>query len=258
LPPWEGADPFPLSLTDALQVGARNSREYQTRKEAVFLAALDLDLERNSFRTITAGSADVLAEANLESGADDGVEAGADASFSRLLKNGALLAGAIGIDLVKLLSSALGVFGDLSASIPLLRGAGKHVVLEPLTQAERDVVYALREFERFRHTFAVGVASDYLEVLRLLDRVRNAEENCCARATTGSRRSRRTTAASTRSRSRWACRRTRASRCSGTSSTGWRRSWGSASRRRPSRAGASRPGRCRRRTRRSSCRRSTR
>jgi len=174
----ESAEPYRISLLDALKVGARNNRDYQTRKEAVFVAALDLDLARNSFRNIYSGSADALAVGTGGAGGD-GAIVGADVGVSRMLKTGAMLAGAIGIDLVKLLSgdSAFGLFTDLSVAIPLLRGSGKHIVGEPLTQSERNVMYALRDFERFKKTFAVDVASDYLDVLRQADRVRNAEEN---------------------------------------------------------------------------------
>lgn len=180
--PPPDAPPHALTLLDALQVGAKNSREYQSSKESVFLTALDLDTERNAFRGIYSGSANAEATADLSSPtAPDGVTGGADVGASRLLKNGMLLAGSIGIDVVRLLTgnraSAYGLFGDASITVPLLRGAGRRVVLEPLTQAEREVVYALRDFDRFRRTFAVSVASGYLDVLRRLDSVRNAEEN---------------------------------------------------------------------------------
>jgi outer membrane protein TolC len=168
-----------ISLLEALKVGARNNRDYQTRKEAVFVAALDLDLQRNSFRNIYSGSADLLGIGTSGAGGDGGV-LGADAGVSRMLKTGAVLAGRIGVDLVKLLStgdSSWGLFTDLSVAIPLLRGSGKHIVTEPLKQAERNVLYALRDFERFKKSFAVDVASNYLDVLRQADRVSNAEAN---------------------------------------------------------------------------------
>jgi outer membrane protein TolC len=47
-------------------------------------------------------------------------------------------------------------------------------VTEPLTQAERDVVYAIWRFERFKKNFAVRVASEYLRVLELADRAENS------------------------------------------------------------------------------------
>jgi outer membrane protein TolC len=49
--------------------------------------------------------------------------------------------------------------------IPLLRGAGD-VAREDLVQAERDLVYQAREFERFRREFLVDIASDYFELLQ--------------------------------------------------------------------------------------------
>ncbi|MGQ0615363.1 MAG: TolC family protein [Planctomycetaceae bacterium] len=182
VPPWTGPEPYALSLHEALQIGARNSRDYQAQKEAVFSAALALEFQRDRFRNTLFGMLDGLGQLDRTSAtAPDGVVGSASLEATKLLRNGILLAGSIGIDLVKLLtgdrSSSLGLLGDASISIPLLRGAGRHVVTEPLTQAERDVAYQLRTFERFKKIFAVSVASGYLEVLRELDRAANAEEN---------------------------------------------------------------------------------
>src|SRR5262249_39009607 len=41
---------------------------------------------------------------------------------------------------------------------PLLRGAGRAVTLEPLTLAERELLYAIRIFARFRKEFFVSLA----------------------------------------------------------------------------------------------------
>lgn len=60
-----------------------------------------------------------------------------------------------------------------SITQPLLRGRGSDVAAEQLTQAERNVLYQLRSFTRFRKEFAVQVASDYYEVLQRRDAVRN-------------------------------------------------------------------------------------
>ncbi len=181
-PPWEGGAPYPLSLTGALEIGARNSREYQAAKESIFLAALDLDIERNRFRNIFFST--VFGRAQNDSTEDrtpDGYEGTAEAGGSRLLQSGAILAGSIAVDLAKLASgteeSSLGVFADTSITVPLLRGAGAHVVTEPLTLAERETVYAIRSFERFKSVFAVAVASSYYDVLRIDDQVKNAAEN---------------------------------------------------------------------------------
>jgi outer membrane protein TolC len=74
--------------------------------------------------------------------------------------------------------------------IPLLRGSGRHIVTEPLVQAERDVIYAIWDFEQYKREFAVSIANRYLEVLRLQDRVMNSRENYIS-AMTSARQSRR-------------------------------------------------------------------
>ena len=177
-----GAEPVRLSLVEALQVAARSSREYQSQKEQVYLAALSLDLERDAFRHTWAGMVSTLFSTSL-AGEDDlsGVDHTDALSVSRRFKSGAELTALIAVDLVRLLSnersSSLGLGFDTSLSIPLLRGSGKFVVTEPLTQAQRNVVYAIHSFERFKRTFAVQVASDYLSVLQQLDQLHNARAN---------------------------------------------------------------------------------
>lgn len=178
----EDLQPLRLSLIEALQVAARSSREYQTQKEEVYRAALALDLERDAFRNTFAGIVEGLISTD-HSGGDvvTGVEGGAIGSVSRTLKNGTTLTSRIAVDLAKLLtmdrSSSFGILFDASIEIPLLRGAGRWIVAEPLTQAERDAVYAIYTFERFKRTFAVRIATDYLGVLRQLDEVDNSREN---------------------------------------------------------------------------------
>ena len=176
------ATPLELTLLDALQVAARNSRSYQAAKEAVFTTALGLDLQRDAFRArLDAG---VESSISTDLGTDpstDGSTTTASADLSRTFENGATVSAAIGADLARLLGqenhSSLGVFADASISIPLLRGAGAHIVREALTQAERDTIYAIWSFEEFKRSFAVETASEYFGVLRLWDSVRNASEN---------------------------------------------------------------------------------
>ncbi len=174
--------PLSLSLEEALQIAARNSREYQQQKEEVFLAALQLDLERDAFRNTWEGLLSGDIEADLGDGnTDSWTETDASLRLSRLFKSGAKVTAALGVNLVKLIAggdaSSLGVFGDGTVSIPLMRGSGRFIVTEPMKQAERDVTYALYEFERFKRIFAVRVASEYLGVLQQRDRLRNAKEN---------------------------------------------------------------------------------
>ncbi|HUU22542.1 MAG TPA: TolC family protein [Phycisphaerae bacterium] len=193
--PWQDQRPLVLSLTDALQVAARSNRDYQTRKEDVFRTALDLDLEANAFRNILAADweSDYSADHSGD-GAVRGLAHTGTTSWQRKLKNGALLTAGFAVDLAQLLtqgrSSSLGLFADATITIPLLAGSGRHIVTEALTQAERDVLYSLNTFVRFKRTLAVLVASEYLSVLQQLDQVQNAEDNY-RRLIAGTRRARR-------------------------------------------------------------------
>jgi outer membrane protein TolC len=171
-----------LSLEQALQIGARNSFEYQTLKEEVFKSALDLDLKRDEFRnTFYSQVTNLLSTNTTGERTVSGVETGGDLTVTRTLESGAELTTSLAVDLANLLTmggaSSVGIAGDATISIPLLRGSGKHIVTEPLTQAERQVVYAIWEFERFKETFAVSIASQYFATLRQLDAVKNNEEN---------------------------------------------------------------------------------
>lgn len=56
---------------------------------------------------------------------------------------------------------------------PLLRDFGSDIETEALLQAERDLLYRLRDFTRFRKNFAVRVASDYYSVLLNRETARN-------------------------------------------------------------------------------------
>ncbi|MBW2623757.1 MAG: hypothetical protein JRD68_12695, partial [Deltaproteobacteria bacterium] len=143
--------PLKLTLIQALQAGARNSPEYQSRKEDIFRAALDLDLKRDAFRFVLTGEVEgsytLNKSGSAATGTMEGFETSGLAKIGRTLYNGTKFAASLAIDLVKLLtpgsSSSLGIVGDTSISIPLLRGSGRHIVTEPLTQAERNVVYAI-------------------------------------------------------------------------------------------------------------------
>ncbi len=169
-----------LSLVEALQVAAANNRTFQSQKENVFLTALDLDLERHQFRNTYRGMMEGLIGTD-QSTHTTGVEGTAEVGMDRRLESGAQLSTRIGLDVARLLSSprssSMGLFFDASATVPLLRGAGRHIATEPLTQAERNIIYAIWSFERFKSTFAVDVASDYLRLLQTMDAVRNAEAN---------------------------------------------------------------------------------
>ena len=166
-----------VSLTDALCVAARNDRKYQKLKEDIFFRALDLDYQQYAFETSFSGMMLALLSGDLGlNKASESTEAG----FDRKLPDGTDIAGRLAMDVVSLLRDdwrSVALTGDLTVSVPLMRGAGRDIVMEPLTQAERDLVYAIRTFEHYRQTYAVSVTQGYLYVLQLEQQLVNAVEN---------------------------------------------------------------------------------
>lgn len=176
--PIQPGRPLRISLIDALKIAARNSPDYQSRKEDVFRAALSLDLQRDAFRTVftTTGRASLTRNTVTD---NTSLDASASAGVGRTLKNGLDISAGLTLGLLSMLPGAETVdWGfDPSVSIPLLRGAGRHIVTEPLTQAERDVIYQMWTFERYKRTFAVDIAQRYYNVLRQMDSLTNSENN---------------------------------------------------------------------------------
>ena len=171
-----------LSPKDALQIAAAYNRGYQAKKEEIFEAALDLDLEELTFRSTYAGLFDSLLRSNQESGSvSTTVENSFSAEAMKTLKNGARLSAKIVFDLTRMFSTsqarANGVYFDTSINIPLLAGSGRHIVTENLTQAQRDLIYRIWEFEQLKQTLAVRVSADFLQALRQRDQAENAAAN---------------------------------------------------------------------------------
>lgn len=172
-----------LKLTQALDVAAENSRDYQRQKEVLYQAGLTLTREQHDFAVRFGGGHST----NVNGIHDDNV----DLSFRQDLQasmntttGGRLVANFVNNFMRDLLTvnsngrawDASTVF-SLTFTQPLMRGAGRRIAREPLTQAERNVIFAMRTFERFRATFAVRVVSDYYGILSRMDNLVNSRNN---------------------------------------------------------------------------------
>jgi outer membrane protein TolC len=175
------AEPRPvvIDLARALDVAAENSREFQQEKEALYRAALALTREQHEFALRFAGG--TSAEA---SGVDDDEAVGAvaaDLSAAQSSESGGRVVASFVTSFLKDLLHGGSFNGSSILSLaftqPLLRGAGRRIAREPLTQAERDVIYAMREFERFRAAFAVRVVADYYRALQDIDNLESELAN---------------------------------------------------------------------------------
>lgn len=161
-----------ITLEQAVELALFNSREFQDRRESLYLTALPVTLQRFNFLPQFYATEQVFREwaasrstlgkqnrwvANTGFGPRSGL------GFTQLFSTGALLT----LQLAN--RTVVNLTGDprhtisestliLDLSQPLLQAGGRAVTLEPLTQAERDLVYELRNYARFHREFYVAIA----------------------------------------------------------------------------------------------------
>ena len=168
-----------LTLPQSVEIATAHNRGYQLEKELLYITALDMRLTRHEFENqfFSGGR-----EGYGKDGTDEGVGGEADFGFQRLLANGARIGTKVGVAWFKVFTGDIsgGMASILSTTVtqPLLRGSNRKVVMENLTQAERNTLYQVRAFNRFRKTFVVLVITGYYQALGLADTVKNAKENC--------------------------------------------------------------------------------
>jgi outer membrane protein TolC len=167
-----------ITLPRAVAVATAHNRDYQNQRELLYISALDLRLARHKFETQYFGglSGGYNADRNDQAW---GLEA--NLGFNRLVKTGALITTKVSAAWLDILTGNIegGLNSILTANItqPLLRGSDPTVVLEDLTQAERDALYQIRSFNRYRKTFVVSVVTQYYQILELYNLAANAETN---------------------------------------------------------------------------------
>jgi len=178
-----------LSLIDAIETGVENSRDYQSQKEKLYSQGLSLTSARHQFAPIFSStlSGELKREGNIDSltGNRSNIDTlTGDISFGikKMLATGADLSLAITTNLFRYVgvpdpakSGKSVITGSLVQ--PILKGFGPKVALENLTQSERDMIYAIRNYVRFRRSFSVDIAKSYYDILRQKDQLNNAWNN---------------------------------------------------------------------------------
>lgn len=160
------AKPFLITLEQAVELGLINSREYQDRREDLYLTALPVTQQRFAFSTQWFAAEQAARERigrEAPEGGHNRWNTQSNLGFAKLFSTGALL-------LFNVANQTVFEFGNTPRSIissstlsldlfqPLLRGGGRAVTLEPLTQAERGLLYQIRLYARFRKEFFVAIA----------------------------------------------------------------------------------------------------
>jgi len=186
-----------VGLEAALALAVSHSRAYQARKEQLYLSALALTLTRHNFTPIfsargqgsfggqteravryeldqTTGELRPVLSDNLVE--ERSVSGSGQIQASWLIQDVGRLSASLTTSFLRFLSGGQRPSSQLTATFirPLVRDAGYWQQMEALTQAERQMLYDLREFVQYRRDFSVQIASAYYNVLGERDRVRNA------------------------------------------------------------------------------------
>lgn len=156
-----------LTLEEAVELSWVHSRDYQTQVENVYLVALALTLQRFQFDLQFVGfSGRPSSEVTLEDtpGTGDSVNWNNTVGVRQLFPSGAQFIAELANNTLWLFSS--GGKSDSTASVfsyslvqPLLANSGRRFVMEGLTQAERNMLYAIRDLARYRMGFFTTVVA---------------------------------------------------------------------------------------------------
>jgi len=161
-----------LTLAEALEIAVTTGRDYVTRREGLYLTALGISGTRFDFGPrLSATMGYVFADSEAGPISQD---ANLGAGVSHVLPFGGNVSASGSTASAQ--SSGSGTFSS-GASIrltqPLLRGFGHEIAYEALTQAERNLIYAIREFELFREGYSIRIARDYYNLVQTKRQVEN-------------------------------------------------------------------------------------
>lgn len=185
---WESSLPLNedgelvIDRMGAIQLALLHSRDYQLQVESLYLSALGLSSNRFEFDTQWFGSTGSnYSGFGRNALASRAITQSSSLGFSRSLAAGGQLATSIANSVVWNLTPSGPTTTSssvvLSLTQPLLRGAFRHVRLESLSQAERNLLYDVRQFARFRREFYLGVTGTYLGLLAQSQSLRNQRGN---------------------------------------------------------------------------------
>jgi outer membrane protein TolC len=177
-----------LNLADAIELSIAASPEYQEAKEQLYLAGLDqTDAEHlydmTPFASLAAGQSKITQSSSRSGDIYENEIRGGSGTVGvqKMLATGAVITSDLTLGSFDVVS---GQYRSGPASIfqtvvsqPLLRGSDRKVVFETLTQAQRNTLYEIRTFNRFRKTFYVSVIDDYYRLIKYSQQVYNASEN---------------------------------------------------------------------------------
>lgn len=161
-----------VNLANIVEIALINSREYQTRRETLYRVALRLSFQRFDYdlKFLSRGNGTGLTYTHDRSG---GIEVNrlavpTEVGITRALYTGGDLVARFANDVVLTFNGTNGYSSSIGSELfidlfqPILQ---RDIQFEPLTQAERDVVYAARDFVRFQKVLFRDLATQYYGLL---------------------------------------------------------------------------------------------
>lgn len=176
---YEPGDEVFLTLSGALELAFQNSRDYQTRKENLYREAVSLSNTRHRWGPRYSAEASAGVERRRQ---ETTVMGGVQTGVSRMLSTGGDVSVSIASDALRNISlddPVTSITSSISAVFvqPFLRGRGKAIAMEELTQQERDLVYAIRDYVRYRRQLYVQVTRQFYRLVQQQDQIRNVKNN---------------------------------------------------------------------------------
>ncbi len=165
-------EPLELALDDCIDLGMQKSFEFLNEEESFILQELATSLQRHGYGRLWTSTV------STETDSDEITAESGSIEMAKRLLTGAelrLSAGSSG-------SHATGADDEYGSSVsvsieqPLLRGAGRLVAREDLTQAERDLVYAGRDLILFEQQFLIDIVSQYYRLVQQQLQIQNQQE----------------------------------------------------------------------------------
>jgi outer membrane protein TolC len=167
--------PAILTLEEALRIATTCNRDYKTQRDTFFLTAQALGLTRRDFREwVFTGSL----SNNLTDGEEIELFESTALAFTgtrTVLPTGGSLAITGTWTQFYEPEAEHTITGTATFTQPLLKGAGKSIAWEPLTLAERGLVYSARSFEIYRQDFTISIIQQFTSLVSQRRSVRNAE-----------------------------------------------------------------------------------
>ena len=187
-----------LKLEDALALGVAHSRNYQSRKEQLYLSGLSLTLARHQFAPIFSGNGNVNYSVQTEQAVQiaideithepkvvvsdnlveqHGISGSGSLNASWLIRDVGRVTASVSADFFRFITGdrSLATHSAVGATFlrPLLRDANFKQEIEALTQTDRQPLLRSSQLHPVSKDFSVQTATAYYGVLGLRDAVRN-------------------------------------------------------------------------------------